>query len=556
MIRKWRKNYPVGVSTNIEPIKQKSMLEVFHQTVDRYQQKVAYVEGNKTLSFYELEELSRYFAAYLQNDLNIKKGMRVALMCPNILSFLVAMWGVIRVGAVLVNVNPLYTARELKHQLNDAEVETMIIFDSALPVLDQIIDDTGLKHVIKIDNVDIKQCLQQNQIKTNKEQQTQDSKVRLENINLYPQVINFSDALNLGKNSSLKEPVSDLDDLMFLQYTGGTTGLSKGAMLSHGNVLANLYQYEAFCRHLIRYGEEVVITAIPMYHIFALTVNVLCYFSFGASNHLIANPRDMKRFVNTWSKIKVTFFTGVNTLFNGLLHTAGFNQLDFSALKLVIGGGAPVQDSVSDKWKKVTGKRINEGYGLSETSPILTLNIEKCGQYISGIGVPLPSTDIVILDKNEQPVSDCQTGELCAKGPQVMSGYWRDKDATSQVMTKGGYFKTGDLALLDDLGYFHIVDRKKDMILVSGFNVYPNEIEAQVAQIDGVLESACVGVEDSKTGEAIKLFVVKLNPELTKLDIEKYCRSQLAAYKVPKTIEFIDSIPKSSVGKILRRELR
>jgi long-chain acyl-CoA synthetase len=329
-------------------------------------------------------------------------------------------------------------------------------------------------------------------------------------------------------------------------------------MLSHGNLIANILQYEEFAKAHIQYGKDVVITAIPMYHIFALMANTLAYFYFGAKNVLVTNPRDMPSFVEVWKNTPATMFTGVNTLFNGLLHTPGFDQVDFSSLKLCIGGGAAVQQAVADKWQQVTGIRLQEGYGLSETSPILTLNFGNADQseYIPGIGVPMPNTDISIRDDDGNAVEQGKSGELCAKGPQVMSGYWNNVQATKECMTEDGYFKTGDVAMLDDKGFFHIVDRKKDMIIVSGFNVYPNEIEAEIANMPEVLESACIGVEDAKSGEAVKVFIVKKDPALTEQDVIDYCRQNLTAYKVPKLIEFIDEVPKSSVGKLLRRELR
>ncbi|HFB65746.1 MAG TPA: long-chain-fatty-acid--CoA ligase, partial [Aeromonadales bacterium] len=353
-----------------------------------------------------------------------------------------------------------------------------------------------------------------------------------------------------------EEPELCRDDLLYLQYTGGTTGLSKGAMLSHGNLIANIKQYEELAKNDINYGNDIILTAIPMYHIFALSMNTLAYFTFGASNVLVTNPRDMKSFVETWSHYDISMFTGVNTLFNGLLHTPGFAEIDFSTLKMTIGGGAPVQSAVSDKWKEVTGKALMEGYGLSETSPVLTLNLNYVEPSISGIGIPVPSTEISLRDDEGKEVAPGDAGELCAKGPQVMAGYWNNDEATKDAMTTDGFFKTGDIAVLDEQGHFHIVDRKKDMILVSGFNVYPNEIEAEAAGMDDVMECACVGVPDEKTGEAVKLFVVKTNPSLTEQDIQNYCRSRLAAYKIPKQVIFIEELPKSTVGKILRRELR
>ncbi len=542
MSTSWFTNYPKNVAYEVDLSRYSSLLDLFHQTNKKYQHQIAYSNFGAEISFEQLDSLSRDFAAFLQKELHIKKGDRVALMCPNTLCFPVAMWGIIRVGAVQVNVNPMYTARELEHQLNDAQVDTIILFSPSTKVLADIIDTATIKNVITINLDDL----------VNKGLPCQPVDERLEN------TIEFTNALTLGKDLSLTEPELNQSDLLFLQYTGGTTGLSKGAMLSHGNLIANILQYQEFAKTHIHYGEEVVITAIPMYHIFALMANTLAYYYFGAKNVLVTNPRDMPSFVELWKTTPATMFTGVNTLFNGLLHTPGFEQVDFSSLKLCIGGGAAVQQAVADKWQQVTGIRLQEGYGLSETAPILALNFGNSDNtdYIAGIGVPIPSTDISIRDDQGNIVAQGQAGELCAKGPQVMPGYWNNIEATNECMTADGYFKTGDVAMLDDKGFFHIVDRKKDMIIVSGFNVFPNEIEAQVAKMPGILESACIGVNDEKTGEAVKLFVVKENQNLTEQQIINFCRQGLTAYKVPKHVIFIDEIPKSSVGKLLRRELR
>ncbi len=540
MPQPWIQHYPETTSSDIDITSIKSLLQMFHESVNQYGDKVAYYNYGASLSFNELDRLSADFAAYLQHETGLKKGQRVALMCPNTLSFVVAMWGIIRAGGAQVNVNPLYSPHELQHQLVDADVETIVIFAASTPTLAQIIDKTAIKNVIVIQLDDlINKNLPATEVDTG-----------------IGSFILFKDALERGKKHSLEEPELCRDDLLYLQYTGGTTGLSKGAMLSHGNLIANIKQYEELAKNDINYGNDIILTAIPMYHIFALSMNTLAYFSFGASNVLVTNPRDMKSFVETWSHYDITMFTGVNTLFNGLLHTPGFAEIDFSTLKMTIGGGAPVQSAVSDKWKEVTGKALMEGYGLSETSPVLTLNLNYVEPSISGIGIPVPSTEISLRDDEGKEVAPGDAGELCAKGPQVMAGYWNNDEATKDAMTTDGFFKTGDIAVLDEQGHFHIVDRKKDMILVSGFNVYPNEIEAEAAGMDDVMECACVGVPDEKTGEAVKLFVVKTNPSLTEQDIQNYCRSRLAAYKIPKQVIFIEELPKSTVGKILRRELR
>jgi long-chain acyl-CoA synthetase len=547
MTKSWFTNYPENVAHHVDLNQYSSMVDLFHKTADRYRQQTAFSNFGAELSFDQVDELSRDFAAYLQSKLNIVKGDRVALMCPNTLCFPIAMWGIIRVGGVQVNVNPMYTARELKHQLNDAQVDTIIIFSPSTKMLADIIDHICVKNVITVNLDDL----------ANKGLPCTPVDERL------IQTISFTDALTQGKNSELSEPTLCQDDLLFLQYTGGTTGLSKGAMLNHGNLIANILQFQEFTKNNINYGNDVVITAIPMYHIFALMANTLSYFYFGAKNVLVTNPRDMASFLETWKNTRATMFTGVNTLFNGLLHTPGFEKIDFSSLKLCIGGGAAVQKAVADKWQHVTGVKLQEGYGLSETSPVLTLNFGNANQTeeVPGIGVPVPNTDISIRDDFGNDVAQGQTGELCAKGPQIMSGYWNNTEATTACMTPDGYFKTGDIAMLDNNGFFHIVDRKKDMINVSGFNVYPNEIEAEIANMPGILESACVGVENEKTGEAVKLFVVTDKEShdftnMTEQDVIEFCRQGLTAYKVPKQVVFIDEIPKSTVGKLLRRELR
>jgi long-chain acyl-CoA synthetase len=538
--RIWQKSYTEGIPHEIDTSDCNSINELFRDAVESYGDKVAFSSFGSELTYQQIDRLSRDFAAYLQNDLGIKKGDRVAMMAPNTLVFAVGMFGVIRTGAIQVNVNPLYSARELEHQLKDADADTIIIFSSSTATLAEVIDQTPVKNVIVFGLDDL----------VNKGLPSPPADGRLSG------TIAFTDALALGTDLGLDEPALAQDDLLFLQYTGGTTGLSKGAMLTHGNLLANIAQFEAVDPGLIDKGKEVVITAIPMYHIFALMVNTLAFFKLGGKNVLVANPRDMESFVKTWAVSNPTIFTGVNTLYVGLLHTPGFSDIDFTNLKISMGGGAPVQQAVSQKWKDLTGRYIKEGYGLSETSPILTVNQLTETGYRSGIGLPMPSTDISLRDDDGQEVSQGQSGELCAKGPQIMKGYWRQPEATADVTTEDGYFKTGDIAVMDEDGYFKIVDRKKDMILVSGFNVFPNEIEEEVAAMPGVLESACVGVPSESSGEAVKLFAVKSDDSITEDDVRNFCRERLAGYKVPKQVVFIDELPKSAVGKILRRELK
>jgi long-chain acyl-CoA synthetase len=441
---------------------------------------------------------------------------------------------------VQVNVNPLYSPRELRHQLSDADADTIIIFSGSTPTLAEVIAETPVRNVIVFGLDDL----------VGKGLPSPPADPRLSG------AIAFLEALAQGAELELDEPSMDLEDLLFLQYTGGTTGLSKGAMLTHGNLVGNILQFEAMDPGMVADGKEIVLTAIPMYHIFALMVNTLYFFKRGAVNVLVTNPRDMESFVKTWAAVKPTIFTGVNTLYNGLLHTPGFSDIDFSGLKFAMGGGAPVQQAVSEKWQELTGKFIKEGYGLSETSPVVTVNLLGETGYRAGIGVPVPSTEVSLRDDDGREVPQGEPGELCCKGPQVMAGYWRRPDATAESMTEDGFFKTGDIAVMDEDGFFRIVDRKKDMILVSGFNVFPNEIEEEVAAMPGVLEAACVGVPDEASGEAVKLFVVKNDPAITTDDVRQFLRKNLVAYKVPRHVEFIDELPKSAVGKILRRELR
>jgi len=538
--RIWQKSYSEGIPNEITSSGLNSITQMFHNAVEKFGSKVAFSNFGTALTFDDVNRLSRDFAAYLQNELGLKKGDRVAMMAPNTLVFAVGMFGVIRAGGVQVNVNPLYSPRELQHQLKDADADTIIIFSGSTPTLAEVIDRTPVKNVIVFGLDDL----------VNKGLPSPPADARLES------TTEFMDAIASGAGKPLEEPEIVPDELLFLQYTGGTTGLSKGAMLTHGNLLANMAQFEAVSCGMIERGNEVVLTAIPMYHIFALMVNTLTFFKLGGVNVLVTNPRDMESFVKIWAAANPSIFTGVNTLYVGLLHTPGFSDIDFSKLKISMGGGAPVQQAVSQKWKDLTGRYIKEGYGLSETSPILTVNQLTETEYRPGIGVPLPSTDISLRDDDGKEVAQGESGELCAKGPQVMKGYWRQPEATAEVMTEDGYFKTGDIAVMDEDGYFRIVDRKKDMILVSGFNVFPNEIEEEAAAMPGVIESACIGVPNESTGEAVKLFVVKSDDAVTEDSVRQFLRERLAGYKVPKQVVFLDELPKSAVGKILRRELK
>ena len=538
--RPWLAEYRPGAPAEIDPGDYQSVTQMMLEACGRFADKVAYSNFGATLSYARVESLSRDFAAWLQQVARVGKGDRVALMAPNMLAFPVAMLGIMRIGAVQVNVNPLYSARELEHQLKDAQVDTIVVFAGATPTLGAVIANTAVKRVVVVQLDDL----------AGRGLPAQPVDPRIDD------AVRFSDALADGAKLELEAVPIQGEDLLFLQYTGGTTGLSKGAMLSHRNLVANILQFEAMAGDAVDPGNEVVITAIPMYHIFALMVNTLTYFRYGATSVLITNPRDMPAFVAEWAKWKATVFTGVNTLYNGLLRTPGFADIDFSRLKISIGGGAAVQETVSERWRAVTGRHIRQAYGLSETSPLVTTNRLDRDDFNGSIGLPVSSTEVSLRDDEGRVAAAGTAGELCVKGPQVTPGYWQRPDATAEAMTADGFFRTGDIATVDEAGYFRIVDRKKDMILVSGFNVFPNEIEGVVAHLPGVAECACVGVPDEATGEAVSLFVARLDPALDEAAVRKYCRERLAAYKVPRVITFVDALPKSTVGKILRRELR
>jgi len=540
MDRFWQKHYG-DIPHDIDPGASGTVVDLLDQTVAKYGDKPAFHCLYTNLSFNEVDSLSRAFAAYLQSGIGVKKGDRVAVMMPNLLSFPVVSFGIIRAGGVQVNVNPMYTPRELAHQLNDSGADTIVIFSMVTPTLAAIIAETGVKNIISLGLDDL--CsLQQPSPPVHEA--------------LRDQAVPMPKALAMGMAMEFTPPQITPDDLLFLQYTGGTTGLSKGAVLTHGNLTANVEQFTLWLGDHLKPGEETVVTALPLYHIFALMVNYFSYFKAGAFNVLIPNPRDMPGFVAEWSKWRVTAFTGVNTLFVGLMMTPGFEKCDFSSLRLAMGGGAPVQKAVSDRWKAVTGLHITEGYGLSETSPVLTANLMSETDATASIGMPLPSTDISLRDEDGNEVAMGEAGELCAKGPQVMQGYWNQPQANAESFTDDGFFRTGDIATVDAEGYFRIVDRKKDMILVSGFNVFPNEIEDVLARMEDLVESACIGVPDEKSGESVKVFCVKKNPEVSEDDVIAHCRAEMTAYKVPRQVVFIDELPKSAVGKILRRELR
>ena len=538
--RHWLASYDKRIPGEVDPDAHGSVLEMLEEAMMRFADRPAFRCFGQTLTYADTDRLSRHFAAYLQRRLGVSKGDRIAVMLPNIPAFPLAMLGILRAGAAQVNVNPLYTPRELEHQLNDAGVEITVIFNGVSGTLAEIIGKTSVKHVISVGLGD----------GTGAALPGPPTDVRLE-------TVTFSSALAQGADLDFAPVALSGDDLLFLQYTGGTTGLSKGAALSHRNLVANTEQFKAFMPDALRAGQEVVVTALPLYHIFALMVNFITYYSIGAENWLVPNPRDMNSFIEILRQAHCTIFTGVNTLFAGLLMHPRIAEADFSSLCVAIGGGAAVLPTTSAKWKALTGKDILEGYGLSETSPILTLNPMTVDGFSATVGLPLPSTDIKLLDAEDKEAPFGEPGEICAKGPQVTKGYWRKPEANVAAFTPDGYFRTGDIGVLDGKGFLKIVDRKKDMIIVSGFNVYPNEVEAVAAACAGVAECACVGKPDPRSSEAVRLFVAKApGATLTEEDIIAHCRHELAAYKVPREVRFLEALPKSAVGKILRKDLR
>lgn len=546
----WIKRYPKGIPAEINLYDYNSVVELFEDSVKKYRDRVAFENMGAQLTYAQVDELSKHFAAYLQS-LGLQKGDRIAIQMPNLLQFPIAFFGALRAGLIVVNTNPLYTPREMEHQFKDSGAKAIVIVANFANNLQQIIHNTAIKHVIITELGDmlggLKGALVNFVVKHIKKMVPPYS---------LPEAIPFKKVLKEGANCTYQKPDVGLKDIALLQYTGGTTGLSKGAALSHANLVAhNTMITHWFKPYRDQSNEQdIIITAIPLYHIFALTVNGLLKFSVGAKNVLITNPRDMKGFVKELSKHKFTIITGVNTLFNGLLNNPDFAKLDFSRLKGAVGGGMAVQDVVAERWEKVTGKPLVEGYGLSETSPVLCCNPLDGTHKRGTIGLPMPSTEVAIFDDNGNQLPQGQVGEICARGPQVFSGYW-EKD-NSDVFYPGGWFKTGDIGLMDEDGFFKIVDRKKDMIKVSGFNVYPNEIENVIAGHPKVLEVAAIGVPDERSGEVIKAFIVKRDPSLTEEELRDFCHKNLTNYKVPKYFEFRNELPKSNVGKIIRRMLR
>jgi len=547
----WLKSYQEGVPAEIDLHQYRSLGEMVAQSVAKFRERPAYINMGVQITYGQLDKLSRDFAAYLQQVLKLPKGARLAVMMPNILQYPIAILGALRAGYVVVNVNPLYTPRELEHQLRDSGAEVIVILENFATTLEQILAKTPVKQVIMARLGDMlgfpKGAVVNFVVKYIK---------KLVPAAHLPGAINFRAALGKGAAEELTPVAVGHDDLAFLQYTGGTTGVAKGAMLLHRNILANLAQAHAWIRPGVGEENNLIVTALPLYHIFALTANCFTFLKIGATNLLITNPRDIPGLVAEMAKYPFTALTGVNTLFNAMLNNEAFCALDFSHLKVTLGGGMAVQRAVAEKWKKVTGKPLIEAYGLTETSPAVVINPLDISEYTGAIGLPISSTEVALRDDAGRDVLVGERGELCVRGPQVMHGYYNRPDETAKVMTADGFLMTGDIAVMDERGFVRIVDRKKDMILVSGFNVYPNEVEDVVAHHPGVLEVAAIGVPHEKSGEAVKIFVVRKDPALTPETLIAHCREHLTGYKVPSAVEFRNELPKTNVGKILRRELR
>lgn len=551
MEKPWLSRYPSDVPETINPDQYESLVEMFEQSVQKYADQPAFMNMGSVMTFRKLEERSRAFAAYLQNELKLKKGDRVALMMPNLLQYPVALFGVLRAGCIAVNVNPLYTPRELEHQLNDSGATAIVIVSNFANTLEQIVENTPVKHVVL---TSLGQMLPRAK-GTIVDFVVKYVKGMVPKYDL-PGAISMRKALHKGRRLQYVKPFMTGDDIAFLQYTGGTTGVAKGAILTHRNMIANVMQAKGMYGPVLQAGRELVVTALPLYHVFALTVNCLLFIEMGGRNLLITNPRDIPGFVKELQKYPFTAITGVNTLFNALVNNEDFHELNFSHLKLAVGGGMAVQRAVAEKWKKTTGCYLLEGYGLTECSPLVAAYPHDLVDYNGSIGLPVPSTEVRIVNDEGEALANSETGELQVRGPQVMQGYWQRPEATKEVINNDGWLSTGDIVKFDEDGFLHIVDRKKDMILVSGFNVYPNEIEDVVALYGKVLEVAAIGQPHEVSGEVVKIYVVKRDPSLTKEEIINHCRQHLTGYKVPKLIEFREDLPKTNVGKILRRVLR
>ena len=551
MEKLWLNSYEQGVNAEIDITQYSSISDVFRQSVEKFAHQPAFQNMGKTLTYAEVGKLAENFASYLQNVLKLPCGERVAIMLPNLLQYPIALFGILQAGLVAVNTNPLYTPRELEHQLKDSGATTIIVLENFANTLELVLPRTQIKHVIVASVGEMfgffKGTLMNFVLRKIKKMVPE---YRISG------AIPFQTTLKEGAAHTFRPVTLTREDTALLQYTGGTTGVAKGAILSHGNICANMLQAKEWIKNQLREGKETVIAALPLYHIFALTVNLMIFTNAGSKIILITNPRDMKGFIGELKKERISVFVGVNTLFNGMVNQPDFATVDFSDLRLTLGGGMATQKAVAEKWKDITGTPIVEAYGLTEASPGVCCNPLNIETYSGGIGLPIPSTEIELRDANGITVAQGQPGELWVKGPQVMQGYWNRPEETAKTIDARGFLETGDIAVMDEKGWFKLVDRKKDLIVVSGFNVYPNEIEEVIAHNDKVMEVACIGVPNEKTGEALKVFVVKKDPSLTKEELIAFCRTELTGYKVPKDIEFRDELPKSNVGKILRRELR
>ena len=547
----WTQHYPPGVPVELGPLPFSSIGQMAQASADRYSDLPAFENFGVTLTYADTQRLSRDFAAYLQGGLGLTKGERVAIMMPNLLQYPVALFGILRAGLTAVSVNPLYTARELEHQLKDSGATVVVIFESAAHTLQAVIAHTPVRHTIIVSVGDLLGLIKGtliNFVFRRVKKQVPDYAL--------PGAVTFRTALADGARLPFDAPPVVADDIAFLQYTGGTTGLSKGAMLTHRSVLANVEQTRAFFADNLKEGEEICITCLPLYHILALVLNCMLYFQIGGKQVLITNPRDLDRFIDTLARSRFTIMVGVNTLFNALVNQPRFAQIDFSTMHYCYGGGAPIQEGVAQRWKSVTGKPLLEGYGLTETSGVVSATPTNVAEHTGTTGFPVPGTEIEIRDDKGTALAQGAIGQVYVRGPQVMAGYWHSPHETAAVLGKDGFLATGDIGLITPEGYLKIVDRLKDMILVSGFNVYPNEIEEVLMKHPGVLEAAAVGVPDQATGEAVKLFIVKKDANLSVADLTAYCRAHLTGYKMPRHIEFRGALPKSPVGKILRRQLR
>ncbi len=550
MEKVWFKSYPKDVPTSVDTKRHNSIIELIENTFKKYRNKAAFICMGKSYTYFEIDKLSLKFASYLQNNLRLKKGSAVAVMMPNILQYPIVAYGIIRAGMVVVNVNPLYTARELEHQLKDSGSETIIIFESACHTLEKCIKNTHVKNVITTnigDFLDFPKSLIVNSVI--KYVKKMIPKWKIEN------AVSLKSKLFYSNENIYKAPDIKEDDTAFLQYTGGTTGVSKGAELTHKNIISNTMQINSWIKNIYK-SDGVAISPLPIYHIFSMTACCFALFELGITNVIITNPRDINELIKEMDKYKFSVITGVNTLFNAIADNPNFKNLDFSNLCLTLGGGAAIQKDVSDKWKNITKMPIIEAYGLTETSPAVCINPIDNKDHNGTVGLPLPETDIVIKDSNGKNMPINEIGEICVKGPQVMKGYWNRPDETKKIMTDDNYLMTGDIGYIDENGFLKIADRKKDMIIVSGFNIFPNEIEAIVSTHKKVVECAAIGIKDDKTGEAIKVFAVLNDDSLTKEELISHCRDNLTGYKVPKHFEFVKELPKSNVGKILRKKLR